>query len=88
MKHTVTLLTIAILAPAPVSLTAADAPSNFDRKNISALWIADPWDAKKRGPEERMQMLQDSLRLEPQHLWSSMDALYLELIFRLYPSLP
>ena len=59
MKHTVTLLTIAILAPALVSLTAADAPSNFDRKNISALWIADPWDAKKRGPEERMQMLQE-----------------------------
>jgi hypothetical protein len=35
-----------------------------------------------------MQMLQDSLRLEHQHLWSSTDAQYLELIFRLYRSLP
>lgn len=34
----------------------ADAPSIFDRKNIAALWIV-PYDAKKRGPEERALML-------------------------------
>ena len=33
--------------------------SIFDRKNISALWIADSWDAKKRSSVERMQMLQE-----------------------------
>jgi hypothetical protein len=59
MKHTLILLTIAILATAPARITAADAPSIFDRKNISALWIAAPWDAKKRGPEERMKMLRE-----------------------------
>ena len=53
------LLTIAILATVSAKLIAADAPSIFDRKNIAALWIVDPWDAKKRGPEERMQMLKE-----------------------------
>jgi sugar phosphate isomerase/epimerase len=53
------LLTIAILATASAKLIAADAPSIFDRKNIAALWIVDPWDAKKRGPEERMHMLRE-----------------------------
>ena len=38
-----------------ISLHAAD--GLFDKSNISALWIVAPWDAKKRGPEERMQML-------------------------------
>jgi sugar phosphate isomerase/epimerase len=52
------LLTIAILATSSARLTAADAPSIFDRKNIAALWIV-PYDAKKRGPEERAQMLQE-----------------------------
>ncbi len=51
------LLMVAIFATAPARLTAADAPSIFERKNIAALWIVDQWDAKKRGPEERMQML-------------------------------
>jgi type 1 glutamine amidotransferase len=43
-------------------ITAAlgtDNSSIFDLKNISALWIAPPWDAKKRGPEERMEMLKE-----------------------------
>jgi hypothetical protein len=53
------LLTVTLFASATARLTAADAPSIFDLKNISALWIAPPWDAKKRGPEERMQMLKE-----------------------------
>jgi hypothetical protein len=53
------LLTVAFLATSSVRLTADDTLSLFDRKNISALWIAAPWDAKKRGPEERMQMLRE-----------------------------
>ena len=52
------LFTFAIFATASVSLTAADAPSIFDRKNIAALWIV-PYDAKKRGSEERAQMLKE-----------------------------
>jgi sugar phosphate isomerase/epimerase len=52
------LLTIAILATSSAKLTAADAPSLFDRKNIAALWIV-PYDAKKRGPEERALMLKE-----------------------------
>ena len=59
MKTTLALLAIAILATGSPRLSAADAPSLFERKNISALWIMAPWDAKKRGPEERMQMLQE-----------------------------
>jgi hypothetical protein len=58
MKTTLALLTIAILATASPRLSAADAPSLFERKNIAALWIV-PYDAKKRGPEERAQMLQE-----------------------------
>ena len=53
------LLTVTLFASASARLTAADTPSIFDRQNISALWIAPPWDAKKRGPEERMQMLKE-----------------------------
>ena len=53
------LLTVTLFASAIAKLTAADAPSIFDLKNISALWIAPPWDAKKRGPQERMQMLKE-----------------------------
>lgn len=53
------LLTVTLFASASAKLTAADTPSIFDRQNISALWIAPPWDAKKRGPEERMQMLKE-----------------------------
>ena len=53
------LLTVAFLATTSLKSTADDTLSLFDRKNISALWIAAPWDAKKRGPEERMQMLQE-----------------------------
>ena len=53
------LLTVALLATTSVRLTADDTVSLFDHKNISALWIAAPWDAKKRGPEERMQMLHE-----------------------------
>ena len=54
MKH---LLSIAILlSNLPVSgLAAGDI---FDKANIAALWIV-PYDAKKRGPEERAQMLQE-----------------------------
>ncbi|WP_397379457.1 sugar phosphate isomerase/epimerase family protein [Prosthecobacter sp.] len=52
------LLTITILATASAKVTAADAPSIFDRKNIAALWIV-PYDAKKRGPEERALMLKE-----------------------------
>ena len=62
MKHhsltSLSLFTVAILATASAKLTAADAPSIFDRRNIAALWIV-PYDAKKRGPEERAQMLQE-----------------------------
>jgi len=53
------LLTVALLATTSVRLTADETLSLFDHKNISALWIAAPWDAKKRGPEERMQMLKE-----------------------------
>jgi hypothetical protein len=53
------LLTVAFLATTSLKSIADDTLSLFDRKNISALWIAAPWDAKKRGPEERMQMLQE-----------------------------
>ena len=53
------LLTVTLFASASARLTAAEAPSIFDRENISALWIAPPWYAKKRGPEERMQMLKE-----------------------------
>jgi len=53
-----TLFTFAIIATASTKLTAADALSIFDRKNIAALWIV-PYDAKKRGPEERAQMLRE-----------------------------
>lgn len=53
------LLTVTLVASTSARLTAADTPSSFDRKNISALWIVDLWDAKKRGPEERMQMLRE-----------------------------
>ena len=52
------LLSVAIFATAPARLTAADAPSIFARENLAALWIV-PYDAKKRGPEERAQMLQE-----------------------------
>lgn len=52
------LFTFGILAATPARLTAADAPSIFHSKNIAALWIV-PYDAKKRGPEERAQMLQE-----------------------------
>ena len=53
-----TLFTFAIIATASTKLTAADALTIFDRKNIAALWIV-PYDAKKRGPEERAQMLRE-----------------------------
>jgi hypothetical protein len=54
MKH---FLSVAILLSSlPVSgLAAGDI---FDKANIAALWIV-PYDAKKRGPEERAQMLQE-----------------------------
>ncbi|MCX6889810.1 MAG: plastocyanin/azurin family copper-binding protein [Verrucomicrobia bacterium] len=48
----------ALLCVSLIDLRAADAPSLFDRKNVAALWIV-PYDAKKRGPEERAQMLQE-----------------------------
>ncbi len=53
------LVTVAFLATTSLKSTADDTLPLFDRKNISALWIAAPWDAKKRGPEERMQMLKE-----------------------------
>jgi sugar phosphate isomerase/epimerase len=53
------ILTTALLVTASLKLSADDTRSLFDHKNISALWIAAPWDAKKRGPEERMQMLRE-----------------------------
>lgn len=51
-------LMIVTLAATSTRLAAADAPSIFDRKNLAALWIV-PYDAKKRGPEERALMLKD-----------------------------
>ena len=54
----VCLCALAIFASPSAKLTAADAPSIFDRKNIAALWIV-PYDAKKRGPEERALMLKE-----------------------------
>ena len=47
-----------LLAPPFAKLAGAETPSLFDRKNITA-WCVVPYDAKKRGPEERAQMLQE-----------------------------
>ena len=53
------LLALIFLAPASFTrAAAAEPPSLFDRQNIAALWIV-PYDAKKRGPEERAQMLRE-----------------------------
>ncbi|MEN9632876.1 MAG: hypothetical protein RL077_1280, partial [Verrucomicrobiota bacterium] len=52
------LLAVVLLAPPFAKLAAAETPSLFDRQNIAALWIV-PYDAKKRGPEERAQMLRE-----------------------------
>ncbi len=52
------LLAVILLAPPFAKLLGAETPSLFDRKNIAALWIV-PYDAKKRGSEERAQMLQE-----------------------------
>ncbi|MSU53782.1 MAG: sugar phosphate isomerase/epimerase [Opitutaceae bacterium] len=53
------LLALIFLAPASTTrAAAAEPPSLFDRQNIAALWIV-PYDAKKRGPEERAQMLRE-----------------------------
>ena len=52
------LLATVLLAPPSARLLGAETASLFDRKNIAALWIV-PYDAKKRGPEERAQMLQE-----------------------------
>jgi hypothetical protein len=54
--HVIVIAALLFLSPA--DLRAADVPSLFDRKNVAALWIV-PYDAKKRGPEERAQMLQE-----------------------------
>jgi len=53
-----TALTVALLltqAPLP----AADAPESLWSHDNIAAWCIVPYDAKKRGPEERAQMLQD-----------------------------
>jgi len=52
------ILIAALLLASLADLRADGEPSLFDRKNIAALWIV-PYDAKKRGPEERAQMLQE-----------------------------
>jgi azurin len=52
------IVVIALLLASSVDLGADQERPLFDRKNIAALWIV-PYDAKKRGPEERAQMLQE-----------------------------
>lgn len=44
------------VAPGPPT-HSADAPGLFDRQNLTA-WCVVPFDAKKRGPEQRAEMLQ------------------------------
>lgn len=46
-----------VLAFGAAGLSAGAPPSILDRENLSALWIMGRWDARQRGPEERMQML-------------------------------
>jgi hypothetical protein len=54
VKHT--FFSALLLSSLPVAgLAAGDL---FDKANLAALWIV-PYDAKKRGPEERAQMLQE-----------------------------
>jgi hypothetical protein len=53
------LVVLALLASGPVTIPGEDTPSNsvFARKNLVA-WCIVPFDAKKRGPEERALMLE------------------------------
>jgi hypothetical protein len=55
---TLCLFTVAIFSTPSARLIAADAQSILDRQNIAALWIV-PYDAKKRGSEERALMLKE-----------------------------
>jgi sugar phosphate isomerase/epimerase len=57
-SNPLSLILITILALASAKLNAADPPSLFARENIAALWIV-PYDAKKRGSEERALMLKE-----------------------------
>ena len=50
------LLTVSLFASASARLTAADAPSLFDKQNLAA-WCIVPFDAAKRGPEARAEMV-------------------------------
>src|SRR5262245_6623762 len=56
MKTAIVLILTLIIAELTPALRAATPPAIFDRTNLVA-WCIVPFDAKKRGPEERAQML-------------------------------
>ena len=56
-SHLMTIMLLAVLGlPAALALTAAEPPKLFERANLTA-WCIVPFDAKKRGPEARAEMV-------------------------------